>query len=171
MIIRKRGGMTSGADAQYQTATLNELKDLPVKERTAADALLFMWVTVPLLDQGLELMSAWGFKYKTLITWEKTGGLGMGHWLRVQTEHIIIGAKGKVKPFKHQEKNIYRLPLCAHSAKPHFFRELVGKLGSKSFDELSKLEMFARSRPGMFSDYEYEGSDVYGNQVNNSIKL
>lgn len=169
---KKTGGsMISGAESKYNTTTLEDLKTMPVNKITADDSLCFMWVTVPLMDEGIELLKAWGFQYKTMITWEKTGILGMGHWLRVQTEHILIGVKGEVKPFKYQEKNIYRHPICAHSAKPHFFRELIVKLSEKSFDECDKLEMFARSREGMFSDYEYEGWDVFGNQVNNSIQL
>jgi N6-adenosine-specific RNA methylase IME4 len=168
---RTGGTMESGADAKYVTTDLSGLMQLPVPLLTQKDALLFMWATVPLLPEGIALLSAWGFQYKTMVTWEKTGILGMGHWLRGQTEHILIGVKGEVKPFRHQEKNIYRHPVCEHSAKPHFFRELVAKLAAKSFGECDKLELFARSRQGMFSDYEYEGWDVFGNQANNSINL
>jgi N6-adenosine-specific RNA methylase IME4 len=169
---KKTGGsMDSGAGAKYSTMTLQEIKDMPVKDLTQDNSICFIWATVPLMDEGIEVLKAWGFTYKTFITWEKTGILGMGHWLRVQTEHILIGVKGEVKPFGHQEKNIYRHRICEHSAKPHFFRELVMKLASKSFDNCERLELFARSRKGMFSDYEYEGWDVWGNQVNNSIQV
>lgn len=164
-------GNRSGARDKYKTTQLDELKRMPIIDLTEEYAICFMWGTVPLLPEALDLLTAWGFKYKTKITWEKTGCLGMGNWLRIQEEYILVGIKGKVKPFGHQEKNIYRHPICEHSAKPHFFRELISKLASKSFDNPVKLEMFARSRTGMFSDYEYEGWDVYGNQVNNSINL
>jgi N6-adenosine-specific RNA methylase IME4 len=169
---KKTGGsMTSGAETQYKVMTLEELKAMPVNEITADNALCFLWATVPLFPEGLAVLEAWGFQYKTMITWEKTGILGMGFWLRVQTEHLLIGVKGDVKPFAHQQPNIYRYKICKHSAKPHFFRELVMKLAAKSFDECTRLELFARSRAGMFSDYEYEGWSVWGNQVNNSIQL
>lgn len=169
---KKTGGsMLSGAGNKYKTTSSLDLKQLPMQSITAENSLCFMWATVPLMDEAISLLKAWGFKYKTMITWEKTGILGMGFWLRGQTEHILIGVKGKVKPFNHQEKNIYKHPVCDHSAKPHFFRELVMKLADKSFTECSRLEMFARSREGMFSDYEYEGWDVFGNEVNNSIVL
>jgi N6-adenosine-specific RNA methylase IME4 len=169
----KRIGRKNGSAAylKYNTLTLDDLKEMPVGNITDTDALCFMWATVPLLPEAMALMAAWGFRYKTMITWEKTGGLGMGHWMRIQTEHLLVGVKGDAKPFRHQEKNIYKHPVCEHSAKPHFFRELVMKLAEKSLADCTRLEMFARSREGFFSDYEYEGWDVFGNQVNNSIEL
>lgn len=162
-------GNKSGAIDKYKVMTLKDIHELPVKEIVEDDAVLFMWSTVPLMPEAMSVIPEWGFKYKTLIIWEKTGLLGMGNWVRVQVEFLLIGVRGKVKPFAHQEKNIYRHPICDHSAKPHFFRELVNKLAVKSFEDVSKLELFARSREGFFSDYEYEGWHVFGNEVNNSI--
>jgi len=169
---KKTGGsMVSGAKSKYKTMSLEEICGMPIQDITDENSVLFLWTTVPLLDEGMQVLKAWGFKYKTMITWEKTGTYGMGHWLRVQTEHILIGVKGFVVPFRHNEKNIYQHPICEHSAKPHFFRELVMTLSDRSFTEKTRLELFARSRSGFFPDYEYEGWDVYGNQVNNSIKI
>lgn len=171
--VSKKTGrdMNHGAKDKYNVMTLQDIKEMPINELTQENAVCFMWVTVPLLDVGIETLKAWGFGYKTFITWEKEGGLGMGHWLRVQTEHIIIGVKGNVKPFKCQRKNIVKYPMCGHSKKPHIFRELVLELTKNTFSDPERLEMFARSRAGMFPDYEYEGWDVYGNQVNNSISI
>lgn len=164
-------GNKSGALDKYSIMGLNDIKKMPINNLTSDNCLLFMWATVPLLNQAFELIPAWGFTYKTLIIWEKTGLLGMGNWVRVQEEILLVGIKGAVKPFGNQEKNIYKHQICDHSAKPHFFRKLVERLASKSFSELNKLELFARTRDGMFGDYEYEGWDVFGNQVNNSIKF
>lgn len=164
-------GNKSGALDKYSLMALADIKLMPIPEITEDDAVCFIWATVPLLDQGFELMKAWGFAYKTLIVWEKTGLLGMGNWVRVQEEIILIGVKGSVKPFGNQEKNIYKHQICEHSAKPHFFRKLVEKLALKSFENPEKLELFARTREGMFGDYEYEGWDVFGNEVNNSIDI
>lgn len=147
------------------------IDELPINDITQDEAVCFMWVTTPLMPDGFKLMEAWGFKYKTMIVWEKTGLLGMGNWVRVQTEFILIGVKGKVKPFAHQERNIYKHKVGRHSQKPHFFRQLVEKMAAKSFEHLEKLEMFARTREGMFGDIEYEGWDVYGDQVTDSITL
>lgn len=164
-------GNKSGAAQNYTVIEQDGISSFAVKGVVDKNALLFLWATVPLLPSAFSVITDWGFDYKTLIVWEKTGLLGMGNWVRVQEEILLIGVKGKVKPFGHQEKNIYKHPICDHSAKPHFFRELVMKLASKSFDECTRLELFARSRKGFFSDYEYEGWDVFGNEVNNSIDL
>ena len=164
-------GNKSGAIDKYDLMGAIDIQALPIGDITEPDCVCFMWVTVPLMPEGFDTLKAWGFRYKTLITWEKTGLLGMGNWLRGQTEHILIGIKGTVKPFGHQEKNIYRHQICQHSAKPQFFRELVSTLAAKSFTDPVKLELFARTREGMFGDMEYEGWDVYGNQVNNSIQI
>lgn len=164
--------MKHGAKNNYSLMSIDDIGGMPLNNIVDDNALLFMWATVPLLTEAMSVIPRWGFEYRTLIVWEKTGGMGMGFWLRVQVEILLIGVRGKVKPFSHQEKNIYKHAICGHSAKPHFFRELVSKLAAKSFgDNVNRLELFARSREGMFSDYEYEGWDVYGNQVNNSIKL
>jgi N6-adenosine-specific RNA methylase IME4 len=163
-------GNKSGAIGQYNTMGLEDIRALPIDEITEDNAVLFLWATVPLLPEAISVIPEWGFKYKTYIIWEKTGLLGMGNWIRIQNEMILIAVKGKVKPFGHQEKNIYQHPICDHSAKPHFFRQKVKQLALKSGLD-KRLELFARSREGFFPDYEYEGWDVYGNEVNNSIKI
>lgn len=143
-------GNKSGAIGKYDLMSNADIGFMPIPEITEKDALCFMWATTPLIETALKVMAQWKFNYKTLIVWEKTGLLGMGNWLRVQTEFILIGVKGKVKPFSHQHKNIYKHPVCEHSAKPHFFRELVMELADKSFEKCERLELFARSRSVCF---------------------
>lgn len=162
--------MAYGADDQYSTMTIEDIQNMPVNNFTEKNAICFMWVTVPLLPEGLATLGAWGFKYKTMLTWDKEK-FGMGFWFRGQTEHLIVGIKGKVKPFRSHVRNIYRMKLGEHSQKPQYFRDIISQLVKRSFDKPEKLEMFARSRQGFFPDYEYEGWDVYGNEVNNSITL
>lgn len=141
-----------------------------------------MWVTVPLLPEGLKALESWGFTYKTMVTWRKVMSLGMGFWFRGQCEHLLLGTKGNVKAFRQQKVNFYQsevfeLDEChqskagKHSQKPHYFRELINNAVKVSFPDPQKLELFARTRDGMFGDMEYEGWDVYGNQVTNSIIL
>ncbi len=162
--------MEYGAEHNYSTMTMQDISLLPVNEITEDNALCFIWVTVPLLPEGLETLKSWGFTYKTMLTWDKEK-FGMGFWFRGQTEHLVMGVKGKVKPFRSHVRNILRLKLGEHSQKPQYFRDVITDLCTRSFDEPKKLELFARSRAGFFPDYEYEGWDVYGNQVNNSISI
>jgi N6-adenosine-specific RNA methylase IME4 len=167
---KKVGGKSkSGACQQYKTIVGGGI-DLPITEITQDNAVCFMWVTVPLLPDGLQLLSAWGFKYKTMLTWKKKG-LWMGYWFRGVTEHILVGVKGSVPAFNCQKSNFFECTPGKHSQKPHYFRQLISEAVKKSFTEPVKLELFARSREGFFPDMEYEGWDVYGNEVNNSITL
>lgn len=159
-----------GAGDKYTTNDIDLIKNIPIKDITADNAVCFMWVTVPLMPEGFEVLAAWGFKYKTMLTWKKKH-LGMGYWFRGSCEHILFGVKESVKCFNMQKENFYESGVGKHSQKPHYFRELISAAVKKSFDIPVKLELFARSREGFFPDYEYEGWDVYGNEVNNSIVI
>lgn len=180
---KKVGGDYKAAAAQkYDLMTNEDIMRMPILDIIEKDSVCFLWVTVPLLPEGLETLKAWGFKYKTMITWRKIMSMGMGYWFRGQCEHLILGVKGNVKAFRQQQANFYEsevfeLEECyqtrvgKHSQKPHLFREIINKAVQVSFKETKKLELFARSREGLFPDDEYVGWDVYGNQVNNSIKF
>lgn len=163
---KKTGGsMISGAGSHYDTMPIedicamgkNELKDLIAK-----DCVLFMWATVPLMPEAFKVLDAWGFKYKTMITWRKVMSMGMGFWFRGQTEHLLLGTKGKVKAFRLQEANIIQCKVEKHSKKPEVFRQLIERAIVK-MESPEKLELFARHETG--------GWDVFGNQVSNSILL
>jgi N6-adenosine-specific RNA methylase IME4 len=180
---KKTGGtMGSGASAKYELMTNEDIMNMPIHDIIEKNAVLFLWVTVPLLPEGMAVLTSWGFKYKTMITWRKIMSLGMGYWFRGQCEHLLLGVRGKVKPFRQQVANFYSsdefdIDECyqskagKHSQKPQYFRELIEKATSVSFEHPKKLELFARSRDGLFRNDEYIGWDVYGNQVDNTIKL
>ncbi len=177
--------MLHGAEEKYDLMTNEDIMAMPVRDIMQKNAVCFIWVTVPLLPEGLATLKAWGFEYKTMITWRKIMSLGLGYWFRGQCEHLILGTKGNVKAFRSQAPNFFQSEYeiaedqCIqskagkHSQKPGYFRDLIARAVQVSFVDPPpvKLELFARSREGMFSDIEYEGWDVYGNQVNNSIKL
>lgn len=169
---KKTGGsMLSGAENKYVLMSNEDIMEMPVKELIENNAVCFIWATVPLMPEAFITLRSWGFEYKTMLTWRKVMSLGMGYWFRGQTEHLILGVRGQVKPFRMQVANFYQSKVGKHSQKPHYFRELINKAVKVSFTEPKKLELFARSREGFFPDYEYEGWDVYGNQVNNSIAI
>jgi N6-adenosine-specific RNA methylase IME4 len=165
-----RGGRSS-AIKQYQTMSNEDICAMPVPELCEKNGVLFLWATVPLMPEAMRVMDAWGFKYKTMLTWRKVMSLGMGYWFRGQCEHLLLGVKGKVKPFYMQVPNFYQCRAGKHSEKPHYFRELIVTATAKVFEDPKRLELFARSKHNLFGDDVFEGFDVFGNQVNNSIAL
>jgi site-specific DNA-methyltransferase (adenine-specific) len=163
--------MNHGAAKKYVTMSNEDIKQLPIKELADKNAVCFIWVTVPLLPEGLATLEAWGFKYKTMLTWRKVMSMGMGYWFRGQCEHLILGVRGKVKPFRKQTANFYQCKSGKHSQKPAYFRDLISQAVMASFETPNKLELFARTRDGLFPMDEYEGWDVFGNEVQNAIEL
>lgn len=168
---RTGGNMKSGVTSKYNTMSIEDIKNLPIRSISENNAVLFLWATVPLLPEALSVMSAWGFKYKTMLTWRKVMSMGMGFWFRGQCEHLIVGTRGGVKAFRMQKANFYQCRAGKHSQKPHYFRELITQATAKSFDTPCKIELFAREREGLFPYYEYEGWDVWGNEIKSDINL
>jgi N6-adenosine-specific RNA methylase IME4 len=155
---RTGGSMISGAETKYSTMSVVEICDMQIPR--AKDSCLFLWATVPLLPEAFQVMEAWGFKYKTMLTWRKIMSLGMGYWYRGQCEHLLFGVKGKVKAFRIQESNFIQTKALRHSEKPEEFRRLIER---STLHMPNKLELFARK--------ESPGWDVFGNEVENSIQL
>jgi len=150
------GSMKSGASAKYSTMTVEEICALPVQDIADRDSVLFLWVPVPLAEEGLIVLKAWGFKYKTKIFWRKIMSLGMGFWFRGQVEELLLGVKGKVKAFRCQRSNWIEAKVGKHSEKPREARELI-ELATFKMPDPRRIELFARhTRPGW---------DAWGNEV------
>lgn len=155
---RTGGSMKSGSSQQYMTMSLADLLALDVKALAKQDSVLFLWVTVPLIDYGLAVLKEWGFKYKTTIFWHKSTKRGMGFWTRGDVEMLLLGVRGKVKPFRSPLSNHISHPRLAHSEKPEVFRELIEYITLQQLTLLSpRLELFARKR--------VTGWDAWGNQL------
>jgi len=171
------GSMKSGSEAQYKTMTVDEICNLPVSEIAADDCILFMWWVASQPEEALRVVKSWGFKVKTMsgFNWVKTTkndklGFGMGFYSRQLSEFCLIATKGKPKVINHgirsvqlaeeefNEETIFALNE-KHSKKPDIFRERIIEL----MGDLPRVELFARQQT--------EGWDVFGNEVENSIKL
>jgi len=146
-------GMDRAADNHYPTMTLDAIKNLSVP--AAADCILFLWATIPMLPQALEVMAAWGFAYKSHFAWAKDK-IGPGYWVREQHELLLIGTRGTVPAPAPGEQyaSLQQAPRRAHSAKPFVFHEII----DHHFPTVPKLEMFARGEP-------VTGWDQWGNEV------
>ena len=141
--------------SRYPTMSLQEIKDLPVEAIVNDTAHLYLWVPNALLPEGLEVMSHWGFTYKTNLIWykvRKDGGpdrRGVGFYFRNVTEVILFGVRGKnartLQPGRSQE-NIISSQKREHSRKPDEQYNLIESCSPGPF-----IELFARGpRKGWF---------------------
>ena len=157
----KGGKDTGGAKSHYDTMTLSELKKLDVQSISNDDCLLFLWATSPHLDQAIELIKSWGFKWATVgFVWDKVK-VNPGFYTMSQCELCLIGKRGRIpKPRGARNVRQYLKVLREeHSKKPRMVRFRIAKM----FPEQKKIELFARE--------ESDGWDVWGNEVNSNIKL
>ena len=124
------------------------------------NSVLYLWATAPKLLEAIEVISAWGFTYKTHCVWDKEV-MGMGYWWRSQHELLIVAVKGKMSPpsKEFRERSIYKEKRTKHSKKPIYFRDFI----SSAFPNHTKLELFAREN--------YPGWDSFGNEIQNSINI
>jgi N6-adenosine-specific RNA methylase IME4 len=119
---------------RYPTLKLDQIKQIPVKDVLEDSAHLYLWVPNALLAEGLEVMKAWGFTYKTNLIWykiRKDGGpdrRGVGFYFRNVTEMLLFGVKGNnirtLQPGRSQE-NIIVQKKREHSRKPDEQYELI----------------------------------------------
>ena len=152
---------TGGAVSHYNTTTTRDLKDIPVADVAADNSLMFMWSSSPHLDQAIDLMTAWGFQYKTIaFVWYKQR-TNPGFYTMSQCEICIVGKRGKI-PTPRGARNVRQFlseERGKHSAKPAEIRRRIEQM----FPTQTKLEMFAREAP--------EGWDVFGNEAPGSITI
>jgi N6-adenosine-specific RNA methylase IME4 len=146
-------GMDRAAANHYQTSPLDAIKARDIPSIAADDCVLFLWATVPILPQALEVMAAWGFAYKTHIVWSKDR-IGSGFWLRNEHELLLIGTRGNVPAPAPgtQWSSVVRAPVGAHSAKPAIFYELI----ESYFPHLPKIELNARTRRPGWDAWDFE---------------
>ena len=144
-------GMLGGAVKHYTTMLLDDICALPVP--AADNAVLFMWVTSPLLEDSFKVINAWGFKYKSSFVWDKVAH-NMGHYNSVRHEFLLIATRGSCTPdVKKLYDSVVSIERTDHSRKPKEFRDMIDTL----YPAGERLEMFAREAP--------EGWDVWGNMA------
>ena len=144
----------------YPTLTDEEIINLPVKNITADDAILFIWCIdsrIPILK---DVMNNWGFTFKTVgFVWNKTAkttngvNATIGKYTRKSCEFCFIGTKGKSLAKLHYQNQYYPEPKRKHSQKPDKIRDMIVTMCG----DLPRIELFARERT--------EGWDCWGNEV------
>lgn len=146
---------------RYPTMKLEDIMKLPVGDVADEKSHLYLWVPNALLPEGLQVMEAWGFEYKTNLIWEKTrkdgepDGRGVGFYFRNVTEILLFGIKGEknrtLDPGRSQV-NLIRAMKKEHSRKPEEFIGLIEKCSNAPY-----LEVFARGNRDSW--------DMWGNQA------
>lgn len=139
---------------QYPTMSLEDICNLKVKEITHEKAILFLWVTSPMLKNGITVLESWGFEYKTNAVWDKQV-IGMGYFFRQQHEILLVGIKGvfPTPVIEGRVSSVFSIKRERHSEKPIEIAQTIEKM----YPELSKIELFCRNpRPGW---------DVWGNEI------
>lgn len=147
--------------SRYGTMSLQEITELPVHLCAAERSHLYLWVPNAMLEDGLRVMRAWGFTYKSNIVWHKvrkdggSDGRGVGFYFRNVTELILFGVRGKavrtLKPGRTQV-NLLATRKREHSRKPDELYHLIENCSWGPY-----LELFARTRR--------ENWTIWGNQA------
>jgi N6-adenosine-specific RNA methylase IME4 len=141
-------GGRRGANRHYDLMSVTEIRAMGVEVQRVAgkNAHLYLWVTNNYLEEGLQVMRDWGFKYKTTITWVKDR-FGLGQYYRGQTEQCLFGVRG-VLPYRTfpdgkraQGVTVIHAPRREHSEKPSLMREMIEAVSHGPY-----LELFARTQ-------------------------
>jgi N6-adenosine-specific RNA methylase IME4 len=152
--------------SRYETLSTGEICELPIATMSEPTAHLYMWVPNALLPDGLRVMEAWGFQYKSNIVWHKvrkdggSDGRGVGFYFRNVTELLLFGVRGKnarTEAAGRSQVNYMSSRKREHSRKPDEQYELIESCSKGPY-----LELFARgTRPGW---------TYWGNQANEEYR-
>ena len=146
------------AESHYSTMRIADICALPVNEIAADNCILFLWTTYPMLRESLQVIDAWGFKYKSIgfqwIKQNRSGNgffFGLGRWTRGNTEPCLIAVKGKPQRIGNSVSQLIIAPVGRHSKKPDIARDKIIEL----IGDLPRIELFARQTA--------DGWDSWGN--------
>lgn len=154
---QKGGHLGQGADRHYALMPVERIAALPVHRLAAESAHLWLWVTNASLWAGKQVMEAWGFSYRSILTWIKPR-YGLGQYLRTQTEHLLLGVRGTAPVLFRGQGSWFYAPVQEHSHKPEEQYAIIERCSPGPY-----LELFARRpRPGWH---------VWGNEVESDVEL
>lgn len=150
-----------GAGCKYDVQSADWINNLPVSRIAAPDCALFLWVTMPKLNEVFPtLFEKWGFEYKTnAFTWVKRNRvspswfMGMGCWTRANAELCLLATRGNPKRLDAGVHSVIDAPIGRHSEKPAETRDRIVRL----MGDLPRIELFARQAA--------PGWDCWGNQA------
>jgi len=144
------------AEHHYSTMSLEDIKNIPIKNVQSENSCLFLWTTNPFLPESFDVMESWGYNYKTTLTWVKSGNIGMGRYFRGTTEHCLFGTTGKVKIKQRNIPTHFIVDKRYHSWKPHNIHKIVNENIQPPY-----LELFGRM--------ELPNWYIFGNDITRSM--
>lgn len=151
--------------SRYETMVMPAIAALPVRNLAAPTAHLYLWVPNALLPDGLEVMKAWGFEYKSNIVWHKirkdggSDGRGVGFYFRNVTELILFGVRGKnarTKELGRRQVNLIGTRKREHSRKPDEQYAIIEGCSPGPF-----LELFARGKREGWWSWGHQADENY----------
>lgn len=149
----------AATDNHYGTMSIDDLCQMPVKDLSADECHLHLWTTNAFLREAFDVIDAWGFEYKSTAIWCKPQ-IGIGNYVRVSHEFVLIAVKGDCKSFK--QKNIrswFEADRTKHSSKPDYWRKVVEDNSPNGL----RLELFGRER--------VPGWHIFGNQISGQMRI
>jgi N6-adenosine-specific RNA methylase IME4 len=150
---------------RYDTLTTDQIASLPVAEVMANQSHCYLWVPNALLTEGLQVLAAWGFTYKTMLVWAKRrkdggpDGRGVGFYFRNVTEPVLFGVKGRLRTSApgRRQVNMIETQKREHSRKPDELYSVIESCSPGPY-----LELFAR--------YPQPGWTVWGDEAAEDVE-
>jgi N6-adenosine-specific RNA methylase IME4 len=137
----------------YPSMSVEAICAVDVRSIAHNDSILWLWTTNAHMREAFSVLDAWGFEHKTILTWVKDK-MGLGDWLRGQTEHCLLAVRGKPVVTLTNQATVLHGPVRAHSQKPDEFYALV--------ESLCPAPRYA----DLFSRYQHnERWDCHGDEV------
>ena len=171
---RKSGGIKSArglAKKFYSEMNIEDIKKIPIKNICDKNCYLFLWSTAPRIQEGLDVVRAWGFELFTIaFTWIKTNKKathtlfwGMGKSTRANPEYVLLGRKGKLERKSCSIHSVVQSPIEKHSKKPDEVRNRIERL----YGDLPRIELFAREKT---EGWDCIGNDIDGKDIQTSLR-
>lgn len=153
--IQQKGSL--GAGRHYPLMAIDAIKGLRVDRLAADNSHCWLWVTNATVHAGKEVLDAWGFTYRSILTWIKPR-FGLGQYLRTQTEHILLGTRGRAPMQFRGQGSWFYAPVQEHSRRPDEIFAIIERCSPGPY-----LELFARrKRPGWHA---------WGNEIDCDVAL
>jgi N6-adenosine-specific RNA methylase IME4 len=164
-----------GAKNHYELMTLREIEGLgaAIREITEDNAHLWLWVTNATIPYMSEILDAWGFTYRSILTWCKPR-FQLGVYLRNATEQVIFATKGKAPVGFKSQPTWQFWPIQEHSHKPEELYAIIERVSGKlniSEEDFRKNSDLRNNKLELFARRKTPGWDVWGNEIDSDVSL